>query len=68
MASTSQQRRSSFMMLLTVAHQSALVLVLSLVQETSEFHLWVRNHKDKRSIYPGDGKASLWSYFYSLCR
>jgi len=36
------------MMLLTVAYEGALVLgVLSLVQESSEFYLWVRNHKDK---------------------
>jgi len=35
------------MMLLTIAHEGTLVLVLSLVQESSEFYLWVRNHKDK---------------------
>jgi len=47
MACTRQQRRSSFMKLLNIEEEGALVLVLSLVQESSEFFLWVRNHKDK---------------------
>jgi len=49
MESTSQKRRGSFMMLLTVAHklEGVFVLELYLWYESSEFYLWVRNHKDK---------------------
>jgi len=46
-------------------------LVFSLAQESSEFYQWVRNHKDKIRLgllYPGDGKTTLWSCFYYLCR